>query len=645
MNTIDTLDTNVFKHLVTTIGALPTAFMESMSFYEMIAWLVDYIQKNVITAINDNAEAVREIQRWIETLDLQDEVDNKLEEMAESGELAEIIAQYIQLNGVLAYQTISDMASAENLVSGSVARVLGNDEASDGNGAYYKIRELINTDVVDGLNIVALHDPLLVGERIHGANTAKPINVLYYGVKNDGVTDNTTILQKIVDENPRSVLYFPSGDYLIKQGIEVKHKYPVSFKLENDARLFTDTPITCLIDLGVERDISDHFDVETDSYRTIIEGGVIDCDNCTYGVRTESSASFLIMDGCRLINVDNYGIGIMKDAYYNSSNANLRNLVIYGKDSKSTNYSTAIYLQGYDNKISNITIQGVKIGIDIQGAGNFINNVHAVTYFVENTFTTAQFDATVAFNINGNDNTLKECYADTYGTGFYIQVQSNQIIDNCFTYWWQAPADSETYCVRFANSVINPIATVVNSNFQIAQYGTPHIIYVPNRVNYKLVLDNNNYPENGDVLDFAYDVTLNKKNNNLIPFATPATQLASNSYFFIGYIKRDGFVTTSFDLGCAGTFKYSLDIIYTSGGVTFKSVKWYDTTLDAELVVADPVQVGNDYYAKLYLKTGSDALWSQLAMSNVCGDLFVIPQHSKEASETPLATLSTFALG
>lgn len=95
MNTIETLDPTPFRHLIMTIGELPSSFVDSMSYYEMLAWLCNYVEKNVVTAINNNAAAVEEIQQWIETLDLQDEVDNKLDEMAEDGTLAELISTEI----------------------------------------------------------------------------------------------------------------------------------------------------------------------------------------------------------------------------------------------------------------------------------------------------------------------------------------------------------------------------------------------------------------------------------------------------------------------------------------------------------------------------------------------------------------------
>ena len=121
MKTIDTLDNDVFRHLITTIGALPTSFIDSMSYYEMIAWLVDYIKKNVIPAINNHAEALQEIQNWIETLDLQDEVDTKLDEMVSDGTMAEIINQEIfgELN-----ETVNGLSSSVDTINNTTIPAL-----------------------------------------------------------------------------------------------------------------------------------------------------------------------------------------------------------------------------------------------------------------------------------------------------------------------------------------------------------------------------------------------------------------------------------------------------------------------------------------------------------------------------------------
>lgn len=110
------------------------------------------------------------VNNYFANLDVQEEINNKLDEMAESGELTDIIAQYLQLAGVLAYDTKADMKTAENLVNGSIAKTLGNSSYSDGQGAFYKVRTIKNTDVIDNDNIIALSDDTLVAEKIPFSN-------------------------------------------------------------------------------------------------------------------------------------------------------------------------------------------------------------------------------------------------------------------------------------------------------------------------------------------------------------------------------------------------------------------------------------------------------------------------------------------
>ena len=87
--------------------------------------------------------------------------------MAESGQLTDIIAQYLGLAGVLAFDTISDMSSAENITNGSTCYTLGQTSYNDGKGAFYKIRTVTSGDVVDGYNIVSLTvSNALIAERL-----------------------------------------------------------------------------------------------------------------------------------------------------------------------------------------------------------------------------------------------------------------------------------------------------------------------------------------------------------------------------------------------------------------------------------------------------------------------------------------------
>lgn len=120
MNTIETINPEPFRHLIMTLGELPTSFTESMSYYEMLAWLCDYLQNKVTPAVNNNAEALKELKEYVDnyfdSTDFQEMVNNKLDEMAESGVLGELIGQYIDEN----YVTKTDYATAE---TGGVVKI------------------------------------------------------------------------------------------------------------------------------------------------------------------------------------------------------------------------------------------------------------------------------------------------------------------------------------------------------------------------------------------------------------------------------------------------------------------------------------------------------------------------------------------
>lgn len=147
--------------------AIPLAFDESMSYYETLCGLLNYLMETILPALNNNADAIVEVQNkitelkdyvdhYFDNLDVQTEINNKLDEMTEQGQLQNIIVAYLQVAGILGYDTVDDMISSTNLINGSIARTLGQNDYLDGKGAYYKIRTITNDDVVDGVNIIAL---------------------------------------------------------------------------------------------------------------------------------------------------------------------------------------------------------------------------------------------------------------------------------------------------------------------------------------------------------------------------------------------------------------------------------------------------------------------------------------------------------
>ena len=175
---IDVKTLRPFRRFIYTIGALPSSYLISMTYEEQLIWFCNYLEKTVIPAIDNNGLAVEELQakyielksyvdNYFDNLDVQEEINNKLDDMAESGELTDIIAQYLQLAGVLAYDTVNDLVNAENIVNGSICKTLGKNTYNDGLGSFYKIRTITSGDIVDGENIIALNiSNTLIGEKI-----------------------------------------------------------------------------------------------------------------------------------------------------------------------------------------------------------------------------------------------------------------------------------------------------------------------------------------------------------------------------------------------------------------------------------------------------------------------------------------------
>lgn len=85
---------------------IPTVFDNSLSYYEALSALAKWLQDNVVDVINNNAtvteeyaKLVEELQKYVENyfdnLDVQEEINNKLDEMTADGTLEEIIGHYI----------------------------------------------------------------------------------------------------------------------------------------------------------------------------------------------------------------------------------------------------------------------------------------------------------------------------------------------------------------------------------------------------------------------------------------------------------------------------------------------------------------------------------------------------------------------
>lgn len=172
LQTVETVDTQPFRRLIMTIGELPTSFIESMTYYELLAWFTNYLETVIIPTVNNNGECVEELQQkyielkhnteaeiarfeddtdaeierfenatdaeierfetdlteafntlknfvdnYFENLDVQEEIDNKLDEMANNGSLYRLINDEIfgDINSQILHQAqeINDLNNAQ----------------------------------------------------------------------------------------------------------------------------------------------------------------------------------------------------------------------------------------------------------------------------------------------------------------------------------------------------------------------------------------------------------------------------------------------------------------------------------------------------------------------------------------------------
>ena len=167
---IDVQTLSPFKRFIMTIGNLPTSYLESMTYGEMLMWFCNYLQETVIPTVNNNAEAVEELQglfielknyvdEYFDNLDVQQEINNKLDAMVEDGTLTTLIGAYVQpriddqnivIQGIDQYVRdklseqdikIDDLTSGSPLVASSTSEMTETDRiyvnTTDGKWYYY----------------------------------------------------------------------------------------------------------------------------------------------------------------------------------------------------------------------------------------------------------------------------------------------------------------------------------------------------------------------------------------------------------------------------------------------------------------------------------------------------------------------------
>ena len=151
--------------------------IDGLTQYQLLCKIVEKLNA-VITQTNTQTENIEKLEEafitlknyvdnYFNNLDVQTEINNKLDEMATSGELEAIIASYLNTQAVRGFSTLNDLKNATGLITGALCQTSGKNTYKDGFGSLYRIRNITNEDVVDNDKLVAItSDVSLVAEKI-----------------------------------------------------------------------------------------------------------------------------------------------------------------------------------------------------------------------------------------------------------------------------------------------------------------------------------------------------------------------------------------------------------------------------------------------------------------------------------------------
>lgn len=231
MNKFEFKNLTPFKWFVLENFPFIEADFDALTEWQLFCKIGKEINKiiNSTNTLGTQVESLTDyVKNYFDNLDVQEEINNKLNEMVEDGTLQEIITSYLNVHGILAFNTKADMKNATNIIDGSFVKTFGNLEFNDGYGEFYKIREIKNTDVVDDINIIAITtNPDLVAELIKN-QTIEDIQTklakiendwldpLNYGAVGDGVTDDYAVIQACINQGN---VRLSKGSYYLSQPI------------------------------------------------------------------------------------------------------------------------------------------------------------------------------------------------------------------------------------------------------------------------------------------------------------------------------------------------------------------------------------------------------------------------------------------
>lgn len=606
---------------------------DALTDYELLCKVVEYLNKvidsqNDVVAKTDGliaafAQLKTYVDNYFDNLDVQEEINNKLEDMAEGGELAGIIAQFLAVSPVFAYDTVADMIAADNLASGCIARTGGFHSLGDKGGAYYSI---VTEETADNHKVFALDNGL------YAVLIKTPdLTVNQYGAYGDGVHDDYAAIQFAIEDNSHGTVKFADCTYAIgttlKTYADNEHKTNLIFEPTSTIKALAN--IDALIEIGGLGGTSSG---TTDRAR-FIKGGIFEATNCVAAIEINPNAMGIIIDGITINRAGTYGIYMPESENNYPSDISIRDSYI--NCTSSSQNTTAIRCERTDNKFDNLRLNNCRCAFYFTEGGQYLINCHAMGVGPSDP---SWYEGTEYMHlVKGGGNYLTNCYCDTLQT--FVNNESTGMVTmmGCFYFSYIADVD----CKIFKLAAGSPNMKVVNCQFNVPTPATVHSGFAFDNFNAQTTVHNiylnDNYISKPDNF-IGGDLLLNQNSTQL--YWTDNNNLSTTQWTKIGYITA-GSVYHNLQLDIAGkVFNAHFRLNFTSGTtyLTKRSATKSDENVSIELGVKyDNNTNGNTAYALYVRQVSGTTLGADITVNNFNITNKFVPA-TRQLKDVPLVT-------